>query len=229
MSHIHFYVYSRKAIKNHKLKELVENENIPSFLIRIVDPEDFSDDVGFEVCEAKSFASISKHVFHDIESPILGSSSILYSDKQHQDILSFFKDRVLAQPECNVVIHCHAGVSRSAAVAYGLLQVAKDKGKKTSWYSENRLIPNQLVLSFFNNAKESIVASDYPELESPSKTLNLRVRSTLKNAERQSKTKSATYKDLRFVLDDFFYGPNREDLAATMDEELIYDYLLHFR
>lgn len=229
MSHVHFYVYSRKSLKNHKLNELVENASIPSYLIRIVDPEDFSEDLGYEVLDAESFVSISKHVFHDIESPILGSSSILYSEKQHQDILSFFKNPVLTRQECNVVIHCHAGVSRSAAVAYGLLQEAKHNGKKTSWYSENRLVPNQLVLSYFKNAKETILASDYPELESPSKTLNLRVRSTLKNAERHSKTKSATYKDLRFVLDDFFYGPNRDENAASIDEEAIYDYLIHFQ
>ena len=121
-----FTVLSRKTAQTYRPKG-------PAALISIVDPE------SEEMETDHSYDHAIYLRFHDIDRTISGYTTFDYEDAKF--ILEFYKAH---RDVDEFVIHCGAGISRSAAVAAALSKI--HTGDDMEFYG-GRFIPNSLVYS----------------------------------------------------------------------------------
>ena len=97
------------------------------------------------------FCAIHEVAFHDIsyvpKTEPLPSNCVLFSKKHALEILAFFEANRHVDA---MVIHCVAGVSRSAAVAIGLAWFLSDNLLEKTIDEGKGFLPNALVLEMFS-------------------------------------------------------------------------------
>lgn len=137
------------------------NEEDHNIMIRITDPtSDFK-----KLTYQSRYKEILELKFHDFTEEqakrIKDDSLILFDNKQAQEILSFYQKHENAD---FLLIHCDAGISRSAAVALSIvLERGNQKGEQYIWdnYIPNVYVANKMLSLF----KKPLVIKQEPSLE----------------------------------------------------------------
>lgn len=103
-----------------------------------------------EAVEKGQFLDAIYLKFDDIEKPLEGYHSI--TDEQAEDIAKFIKK----WKNCDeIIVHCYAGISRSAAVAaaiykyYGMDDLEETFFSKSSWYIPNMLVYKKVLRALY--------------------------------------------------------------------------------
>ncbi|KZD71157.1 dual specificity protein phosphatase family protein [Bacillus cereus] len=133
-------------------------------LIRIHDPNEIVKTPVFE----ELFDDIVHLTFHDVVPKEYLPSNIKYFELSHADrVISFVNDYIDAH---TIVIHCHAGISRSPALAIGIAWIIKNDYLQNKILESGKYIPNPHVLNVMAEAlgvretKKNII-SKYREVE----------------------------------------------------------------
>ncbi|GAB6454465.1 tyrosine phosphatase family protein [Bacillus luti] len=133
-------------------------------LIRIHDPNETVKTPVFE----DLFEDIIHFSFHDVVPKDYLPRNIKYFELSDADrIISFVKEYIDAH---TIVIHCHAGISRSPALAIGIAWIMKNDYLQNEILESGKYIPNPHVLNVMAEAlgvretKKNII-SQYREVE----------------------------------------------------------------
>lgn len=114
-------------------KQLVELIIVPSYVISIGDPKE---SINFPV----EHISVLRLEFDDIQEHLHGYK--LFSIIQAKQIIDWIKTVPVGS---NVIVHCHAGISRSAAVAQFLIKDYNFELIKTPRHSDSFDLANGFV------------------------------------------------------------------------------------
>jgi predicted protein tyrosine phosphatase len=100
------------------------SEHWATHTISLLDPELLNDDKSLFPKASKN-GKLKRYFFHDLEPkyqqyflPLLGGQVVIATREQMQEILEFTAP---LQSTDKLLVHCHAGMSRSTAVASGVL------------------------------------------------------------------------------------------------------------
>lgn len=101
---------------------------------------------------------------HDITPSINNPSNfVLFSSEHAQAIVQFFRDIKEVKDLEEVVIHCHAGISRSSAVAIAFAWFTQNKALENDILTSRRYAPNPHILACMakelgiSKEKESVI------------------------------------------------------------------------
>ncbi|WP_336770105.1 hypothetical protein [Bacillus bombysepticus] len=139
-------------------------KNKKTVLIRIHDPNETVKSPIYE----DLFVDILLLSFHDVVPKDYLPSNIKYFDKVNADkFITFVKEYIDAH---TIVIHCHAGISRSPALAIGISWIINDNNLQDQILESGKYIPNPHVLNVIAEVlgvfeiKKDII-SKYQEVE----------------------------------------------------------------
>ena len=132
-----------------KAEDFIPETNKSYVCISITDPEG-----GFAYLKDKYYLNIFRLQFHDIDKNIMESLGNFYfgmNEEQVKDIKIFLNkywDKI-----DYILIHCHAGISRSAGIAAAIEKFYSDDDSK--YFGGLRYVPNmrcyRLLLEELNN------------------------------------------------------------------------------
>jgi predicted protein tyrosine phosphatase len=134
--------------------------------ISILDPELYKYPDIFELPKARHGAIIRRFYFHDVEKyeSVLFEFKQLVSKEQLEEVLAF---TARLQDDDKLLVHCHAGISRSTAVASAILcqhGLNPVDAVKEIYQQRPLAIPNMLVVrlmdDLLNLDNELIVAHE---------------------------------------------------------------------
>lgn len=116
-------------------------------MIRILEPE--GDDL--EIRHAKEFYKIKEVRFHDIKREIEEEGVVSFNKEMGRDLRDFFEE-ILGSD--TVVFHCHAGISRSSAVALSFARFNGNKSMERAILKSEKYLPNDFVLEIMEDLNE---------------------------------------------------------------------------
>lgn len=109
-------------------------------IIRILEPNEKQENLKYK----ERYKEILELHFHDVvESIGLPSDIRLFGSEEAKRVLEFFQNN---RDIDILVIHCHAGISRSPAVALGMTWYLDDQEQEKAIIESDKYIQNQLVL-----------------------------------------------------------------------------------
>ena len=83
----------------------------------------------------------------------------LFNEDNFKDILEFIKNNEFEE----LIVHCNAGVSRSAAIMISLMKLINREDVVEEIIKSGRYVPNKLVLERFNEYAKGIKLSGYED------------------------------------------------------------------
>ena len=139
MSKIKFYVLSRKEIEN---KEMYNRIRVPHILISINESEmDLA-----KISENKDNKYTLRLIFNDIDQQ--EENGILFNNNKALQVIDTVDEYL--QDMRNIVVHCHAGVSRSVAVASALSKILNNEDDRIFKAGcPNMLVYNTILNTYF--------------------------------------------------------------------------------
>lgn len=134
--------FGKTTILNHE--EIVSYQTTKkSVLIRIGDTkQEF-----LKIQNSDMYKEILEFEFHDLEYKVgLPSNTVFFNDEMAIRLHEFFK----RNKDCHLVVHCHAGISRSVAIAICYHWFHNTDDEVENMIKSKRFIPNYEVLKHFN-------------------------------------------------------------------------------
>lgn len=123
MGKIKFVVMSRREIED---KDYYGTITRPHVVISIADENEGPANIALN----DSCMNILRFQFYDIDDIKYKDKYTLFDEKMAEDILDFANDMVLENFVDTFVVHCHAGVCRSVAVAAALSKILNNEDDK---------------------------------------------------------------------------------------------------
>lgn len=144
-----FIVLSRREIENEDIvRNAIKNKTV--IVVSITD-------VGSKPAKIPNLPNclgIHREQFHDIDEEV--PNYVLYN-KEHANRILTFVDSMIPKPELSgIMVHCEAGISRSAGLAAGLSNIVtgSDRTLFKTKPSLNSHVYSTTILEYFNNLKE---------------------------------------------------------------------------
>lgn len=109
-------------------------------IIRVLEPNVSNESLQ----HTDQFKEVLELQFHDLEeSPYLPSNTRLFNKQDAELLVSFFERNRNID---SIIVHCHAGVSRSPAIALGLSWYLRNQQLEQAVMDSGKYVPNPLVM-----------------------------------------------------------------------------------
>lgn len=144
-----------EILSREKAQTWADPNNGNNLLIRILEPRNGGN---FELLNPERFEDVLELYFDDIsqesyDDHLRGTNFVIYSDTEAKQVFDFLSNRDEID---NLVIHCHAGISRSSGLGLGIaehleLDSVVDHIQNSRLYIPNLTVCEVTKYYFYNN------------------------------------------------------------------------------